>query len=130
MWRRTLLNPLLQSTDKFNKCINLLQTNSMIGMIGCRRYLLTVEGQFLHLTNQLLQGFGWKPLPTYTFIGGTIFLVRFNLIEDWFNRMDTSMLTSQMVPRRPHNHMNIIYLLERMFGAIVQANGKSVHGVI
>jgi lipopolysaccharide biosynthesis protein len=120
-WRNQLTDALLGSLPKLqNNYLSCLNSNSK--MVGSSAWIL----------NEKVSGFEQQffseniNFTDYEFVGGTMFMVDFNLIMDWF--------LEQSIYKRFYNQFedgyigdgSIAHQLERVLGCLVKVKGKDI----
>jgi lipopolysaccharide biosynthesis protein len=120
-WRNQLTDALLGSLPKLqNNYLSCLNSNSK--MVGSSAWIL----------NEKVSGFEQQffseniNFTDYEFVGGTMFMVDFNLIMDWF--------LEQSIYERFYNQFedgyigdgSIAHQLERVLGCLVKVKGKDI----
>lgn len=120
-WRNQLTDALLGSLPKLqNNYLSCLNSNSK--MVGSSAWIL----------NEKVSGFEQQffseniNFTDYEFVGGTMFMVDFNLIMDWF--------LEQSIYKRFYNQFedgyigdgSIAHQLERVLGCLVKVKGKEI----
>ena len=121
VWRAQLTEALLGSVSKLqNNFYACTQTNQT--MVGSSQWVIT----------QKYWGFEHEyfsqeiTFPEYEFIGGTMFMVNFNLMMDWF--------VSENIYKRFYNKFDdgyvvndtIAHYFERLFGCLVTLKGNKI----
>ena len=114
-WKRELLDPVAGKCHNIQLVMKLFEQDSTIGAIGSRKWLLKTDIDFdifTHLCDQLAVDKNGQ------FFGGTIFWIRFTIIEQFFTHIDIDhyyQLCELGKPSEPsHTHS-----WERLFGLIV-----------
>lgn len=120
-WRNQLTDALLGSLPKLqNNYLSCLNSNSK--MVGSSAWIL----------NEKVSGFEQQffseniNFTDYEFVGGTMFMVDFNLIMDWF--------LEQNIYKRFYNQFedgyigdgSIAHQLERVLGCLIKVKGKDI----
>jgi len=127
-WRNQLQQPLLGSQDIFEDNINRL-SNIEIGMVGSKEWvtnhILTNQSTIDYYNNKL----GIK--KNIQFIGGTMFMMRFDVLKKYLNINNTSEIYKELEEGYFTDHKNPTktHALERIFGYMVGECGKKIIGV-
>lgn len=134
-WRQQLIESIIGSKYILNKNLHLLNENKNIGMIGSSEWLIeeplkcNIEELFLNL-------FGETSITNYyKFIGGTMFIGRFNIFDDIISKNDNIIKhISQFNNGLSYDENNELiekegHWLERIFGSIVKNAGYEIIGV-
>lgn len=127
-WRNQLIQPLLGSQDIFEDNINKL-SNIAIGMVGSKdwvtNHVLTNHSTIKYFNDKL----GIK--KNIQFIGGTIFMVRFDVLKKYLNKDNTKEIYLELEEGYFTDHKNPTktHALERIFGYMVGDCGKKIIGV-
>jgi lipopolysaccharide biosynthesis protein len=120
-WRNQLTNALLGSLSKLqNNYLSCVNSNSK--MIGSSVWVLNEKVSFFE------QQFFSEEInfTNYEFVGGTMFMVDFNLIMDWFVEQD--------IYKRFYNQFedgyigdgSIAHKIERVLGCLVKVKGNQI----
>lgn len=121
-WRKALADALLKDQTTFEIAFNNCIKHPTYKMAGSKNWVLKQEWvgyEAKYFTNL-------RPLESYFFVGGTMFLINFKLLMDWF--------TSQRIFARFYDDMPEGYVgdgstaheLERVFGLLVYATGNTI----
>jgi lipopolysaccharide biosynthesis protein len=120
-WRNDLTNALLSSIQQLRTCYEqIVGTNNK--MVASKNWVL----------NQRLMGFEHhyfkEPIifEDYNFVGGTMFIVEFNLIKDWFIENE---IFKKCYPNFEEGYIgdgSIAHQLERVFGCLVKIKGNEI----
>lgn len=97
-WRRALINPICGSTLQVQHILQLLETLPKIGMIGSKYHLyreLYMRKPNFHYLQKLTDRFK-IPYKDCSFIGGTMFWIRMQVLEKVFKQVDCSSLLAQL----------------------------------
>jgi lipopolysaccharide biosynthesis protein len=125
-WRDELINALLSDEDKFNHNLNLIKTHPTIKMLGASNRVIIKN----NLDNKYLKEFTKLEIPiNYSFIAGTMFMVDFKLIMNWFVEEDIYNRFYHKFPLGYIGDDTIAHSLERFFGCLVTLKGYNILGV-
>lgn len=125
-WRDDLVNSLIGNQKVFNSNINKIE-NGNIGMVGSEKWIWEDPDNY---DNKYIDYFKDKLLIKSNinkFIGGTMFMVNFNILKKYFiknsisiyEELEEGYFQDNESPKKTH-------ALERIFGIIVYDSGKSI----
>jgi hypothetical protein len=122
-WRDSLVSALLCKESVYNWNMSMIKTHPTIRMVGANAWIIG-------------QGYGaWEQdyisseVPndySYSFVAGTMFMVDFNLIMDWFIQEDIFNKFYDKFPSGYITDLSIAHQLERFFGCLVTLKGFSI----
>jgi lipopolysaccharide biosynthesis protein len=120
-WRTELVDALLRNKDIFNHYAHKVSTHSNL-MIAASNWIITNN-----VTNYEQQFFS-EPLKfkSYTFVGGTMFLVDFSLIMNWFISEKIFERFNDQLQESYAPDGTMAHKIERIFGCIVHQNGGMI----
>lgn len=124
-WTHELLNKTTGTVSHVKKNIRLFNKHHKIGMIGGKRWILTREINFNYFHEICQRN---HILIDGQFIGGTIFWVRFDILQQFFKNVNIDQeyaLCEQGKPSEP----SYTHAWERIYGLIVNTCGYTIHGV-
>ncbi|CAG7581320.1 MAG: hypothetical protein SLAVMIC_00784 [uncultured marine phage] len=127
-WRKRLIHPLIGSPNAIERNIHHL-SNDRVGMIGSREWLVKgTQG------NDVLINDFKKRLKIQrgdSFIGGTMFWVRYDIIRKYFNKTNTPQIYNELETGYfiDHHEPTKTHSLERILGYIVQDSGYKILGI-
>jgi len=86
-WRRQLLAPFRDVCET----VSIFEKNVNVGMIGCKERLYNIIRSWDHYNlyhiNHILDNFNYPDFdPKSLFVGGTIFMIRFSILQDILNK--------------------------------------------
>jgi hypothetical protein len=127
IWRNELIIPLLHSSERVTDNLSIIKNDDKYKMIACHKWILpTRVGDFetkftsIPIDNRRL---------FYQFVGGTMFMVDFKLIMDWFVQENIFEKFDNEFPKGYVADHTIAHHLERFFGYIISMNNCSILGV-
>jgi len=127
-WRDELVKALILNEDKFNYNFNLIKTHPTIKMVGASNRVMIKN----NMNNECLKEFTTLEIPKdidYSFIAGTMFMVDFNLIINWFLEEDIYNKFYHKFPIGYIGDDTIAHKLERFFGCLITLKGYNLLGV-
>lgn len=134
-WRQQLIDSIIGSKYILEKNLYLLKENKNIGMIGSSEWLIEeplkndIEQLFIDLFEETSNE------PNYKFIGGTMFIARFNIFDNIISKNDNIIkYISKYTSGVSYDENNELiekeaHWLERIFGKIVENAGYEIIGV-
>ena len=120
-WRDELINPLLGSVSKLqNNFYACTQTNQT--MVGSSKWVISEQYYGFE------QDYFSKEItvPEYEFVGGTMFMVNFNLIIDWFINDDIYNRFYDKFEDGYFENYTLAHNFERLFGCLVTLKGGKI----
>lgn len=127
LWSRLLYEALLADRQRVFSNLQLLETDN-IGMLSST-YLITDDKklyrQFLPQINEILQAESLPKVDTFSFVAGTMFWAKVSL----FKPLQKYRLADFPVTDGKIKEGTPAHCFERLFGAVVQAQGYKLHGV-
>jgi lipopolysaccharide biosynthesis protein len=125
-WRNDLTNAIIGSKDIFNSNYNEILTSENNKVVASTNWII----------GQAIMGFEQKffteTIPdafTYYFVGGTMFMADFNLINDWFVNESIFDRFYGEFPMGYIEDLSIAHNLERILGLLVYLKGYRMLGV-
>jgi lipopolysaccharide biosynthesis protein len=125
-WRENLTTAIMGNTDVFNRNYNEVMNHPTHKMVSSRLW-------------RIGQGtFGWEQnyfsekIPdyfNYAFVGGTMFMVNFDLMMDWFVKDNIFDRFYKEFPMGYVGDHSVAHQLERMLGLLVYLKGFNILGV-
>ena len=127
-WRNNLIIPLIGSPKIFHKNIRKLD-NEEIGMLGSSKWLSQHKNgndEWIKYYKKILNISAGS-----TFIGGTMFLVRWEILKNHFNKFNVIKIYDELENGYFHDNDSSTktHALERIFGYMVESNNKKIIGV-
>jgi len=122
-WRDSLVSALLCKESVYNWNLNMIKTHPTIRMVGANSWII---GQGY---SGYEQDYISSEVPkdySYSFVAGTMFMVDFNLIMDWFIQEDIFNKFYDEFPSGYITDLSIAHQLERFFGCLVTLKGFSI----
>ena len=127
LWSRLLFEALLSGKEQVHNNLRLL-ANADVGMLSSA-YLITDDKklyeQFLPQINKILQTAGLPEVDKFSFAAGTMFWAKANLLKP----LQKYQLADFAATDGKVKEGTLAHCFERLFGAIVQAQGYEVCGV-
>lgn len=128
LWRRILLEALLKDKTRVQDNLKILEDNPNIGMLASK-YCVTNEKRIyqklLPQVNDILKACGFNEVNTIHFVAGTMFYVRARLLKPLLKyTIKDFAQTDEDIKEGTFAHV-----AERLFGALVEAQGYVVHGI-
>ncbi len=127
LWSRLLFDALLADVEQVHNNLRQLATADT-GMLSSA-YLITDDKklyrQFLPQINEILQNAGLPKVDKFSFVAGTMFWARAGLLKP----LQTYKLADFSATDGKVKEGTLAHCFERLFGAIVQAQGFKLYGV-
>ena len=127
LWSRLLFEALLPSKEQVRNNLQLL-ANADIGMLSSA-YLITDDKtlyrQFLPQINKILQNAGLPKVNKFSFVAGTMFWAKANLLKP----LQKYKLADFTATDGKVKEGTLAHCFERLFGALVQAQGLKLYGI-
>ncbi|MCK9574615.1 MAG: rhamnan synthesis F family protein [Candidatus Pacearchaeota archaeon] len=137
VWRNALIQPLCGSEDNVMTCINCLNAPD-VGMVGSNKWRITFNinewytKQNLEIIKQYATKLNWSNWETTSFfIGGTMFWVKGDLWEKFFEEINIDETYSKFNKGKSNdkNGGTHEHSMERIFGIYVCQNKLKIQGV-
>lgn len=141
IWRKELLNTLLGSPNIINSILNLLESDSDVGMLSSKIWkinptadkIMGYGSNYLKI-KELSEHFKLNTkIDDFDFIGGTMFWCNYNSIVKYFKYIDIdefiSMLETGAVNDNKTPQGSVTHAMERMFGLFIKSENKKVIGI-
>lgn len=128
LWKKILFDALLKDAERVQNDLALLENNHQIGMLSSK-YCVTKEKRtyqkLLPQINEAMKKCGFKEVKQVQFVAGTMFYVRSELLKPLLKyTIKDFVRTEEEVKDGTFAHV-----VERLLGALVQAQGYTVHGI-
>ena len=126
-WRNELIMPLLYSSERVTDNLSIIKNDSTYKMVASHKWILPtrVKGFETIFTSTPID----KRRLFYQFVGGTMFMVDFKLIMDWFVQEKIFERFYDEFPKGYDGDNTIAHHLERLFGYLIHINNCSILGV-
>lgn len=123
IWRNDLVNSIIGNKEKFENNLNILKDNEF-KMCGSKNWLLTASIEQFNKTFELTN----LKNGLAKFIGGTMFIVDYNVLLNSFTIEQLDTLYEKMPTTYKRDHTPA-HDMERIFGFVVQNKGYKIIGV-
>ena len=128
LWKKLLIESLLETPEQFKKNVEMFKKNPDLGMIGSRHLITskdTVLASLKARINETMLALGFNEPKPITFIAGTMFMSRANLLSPIKNnyKLADFDLTDGHV-----KDGTLAHVMERLFGCVIQAQGYKIKG--
>lgn len=129
-WRKQLYKPLVGSDSTVKEIIQRMENNHIIGMIGNSSWISDFQGLNKNEIDELKNILNIKT-TSKKFIGGTMFWVRYSILEKYFNEENLDKISMLLENGYFTDYENGTYThaLERILGYIVPDSNKIIEGV-
>lgn len=133
-WKNELIEPILGDYKAVNDVIDTFVENPIIGMIGAKKWLLDKHDNIYQGSDKLesyIKRFEIETdIDNIQFIGGSMFWVRFDIIEEFFTKHDISKIlrTFEKNSFTDNKSLRWTHAFERVFGLIVLDSNKKIIG--
>jgi lipopolysaccharide biosynthesis protein len=126
-WRNELIMPLLYSSERITDNLSIIKNDSKYKMLASHKWILPtrVKGFETIFTSTPID----NSRLFYQFVGGTMFMVDFKLIMDWFVQENIFERFDNEFPKGYVADDTIAHHLERLFGYLIHIKNCSILGV-
>ena len=128
LWGKIMWESLLGSKRRLGANLKMLDENDRIGMIGSAYCFSDEFKHYYHLLDDInvaMKKMGFDEVANLSFIAGCIFMCRAKLLEPLkVFKLDDFDVTNGKIKDE-----TLAHVIERLFGAIVEAQGYRVEGV-
>lgn len=128
LWKEILLDSLLKDKERVQENLNLLENNSQMGMLSSK-YCITDEKRtyqkLLPQINSELTKCGFNAVDKLSFVAGTMFYIRSKLLKPLLKYSISDFDKTD----RTIKDGTLAHVMERLFGALVLAQGYTIHGI-
>ena len=126
LWNNILWDSLLKSRQRVAENLRILDDNPKVGLLGSSYCYTDSPADYKHLLSQIneeLQSMKFKTLDKVSFIAGTMFLVRANLLKPLkkYTIRDFALTNSQI------KDGTLAHVFERLFSAIIIQQGYAIY---
>ncbi len=123
-WRKDLVNALLFNNGLLEHYHNQVAGLSEVKMVGSKNWILKqkIIGYEQNYFNETIR------FDEYNFVAGTMFLVNFKIIIDWFLENN---IYDKVIDRFPNGYDGdgtVAHELERVFGCLINVKGYKILG--
>jgi len=133
IWRRELLDPIANSKELVTDIINIFNNNPTIGLIAALKWKLKLDALNHPLLSNICQRLKLSYDPSHSFIGGTIYWFRWDIMLSFININNINLLYEYNL-LEPGYHINdhptFTHSWERIFSIIIQHFNYTIYGVI
>lgn len=125
-WRKYALS-FLKTSKTFDKCVKAFEHKQALGMVSNARLILTKDTNPLSASRatSLMKRFKIAKAFRNTFVAGTMFVVRASIMKP-LQDFDVNISDD---PDDTHQEMGMTHAMERLFGAMVWAQGYEIDDV-
>ena len=126
-WRNELINPLLFSSERITDNLSIIKNDSTYKMIASHKWILPsrIKGFETLFTSIPID----RQRLFYQFVGGTMFMIDFKIVMDWFIQEKIFERYYNEFPKGYVSDDTIAHHLERFFGYLVHINKYSILGI-
>jgi len=126
-WRNELINPLLFSSERITDNMSIIKNDKSYKMVASHKWVLPTRMQGFEtiFTSNPID----KQRLYYQFVGGTMFMVDFDLIMNWFVHENIFERFYNEFPNGYVGDKTIAHHIERLFGYLIHINNCSILGV-
>jgi lipopolysaccharide biosynthesis protein len=125
-WRRSLIDALLGNGDRFQRCIDTMEEDPCVGMLGSEDFVWAERRR--RDVDDFAAQLNIPPMSYSVFVAGTMFVARFEPLVRPFRGVDLDALFSTFACGKTkedsHGHW-----LERLYGNIIRQSGLRVCGL-
>jgi len=123
-WRLALTNSIMGTIQNFEYCFNAVVKNPNYKLAGSQVWTLPqnvigYEKEFFN--NQEL------PFSQYEFVGGTMFMINYSLIKDWFEKGNVYEKFYNNFPLGYIGDGSLAHQFERVFGCLIKLYGFQIY---
>jgi lipopolysaccharide biosynthesis protein len=126
-WRNELILPLLLSSERVTYNLSIIKNDSTYKMLASHKWILPtcVKGFETLFTRIPIN----KQRLIYQFVGGTMFMIDFKIVMDWFIQEKIFERYYNEFPKGYNGDDTIAHHLERFFGYLIHINNYSILGI-
>lgn len=124
-WKNDLIKNIVGSQDSVNHIIRKFNSNTKIGMIGSKKWILPLDMNDIKFKEICDRN---KINQKGYFVGGTIFWIRYSVMFDFFKHVNINyeyLLCERNKPSEP----SYTHAWERILGLIIYNNHSIIYGV-
>jgi len=128
LWGKVLWDSMLADNRRLSENINILERNDKIGMVGSRYCFTNSKKDYANLLPQInaeLKKVGQEPVEKISFIAGSMFLVRAEILAP----LKAYEITDFASTDGNVKEGTLAHIVERMFGALVLGQGYEIKAI-
>lgn len=119
-WRNELIDPLLANREYIKNYLIRAQNDTNVGMICCKKWLLKMDNLNNYILSNLLKKYGLVYNRECKFVGGTIFWVKWDILNSFFTFNKIDELYSHLERGYSQNFRpTLVHSMERLLGIII-----------
>lgn len=136
VWREKLFN--IIETENISKILSIFEQNNKIGIIAAKEFIANeydsknrdFNNTSNHILKDLIQKYNFN-LNNYDFVGGTMFWIRAEIIQIFFNKYSPLEIRSTLEKGNvlDHEHGTNTHAWERMLSWIAIDQGYTIKGI-
>lgn len=128
-WRERLVGAILGNTDKAKNCLNILENEPTVGLVGDKSCLVGEHSRPFMISLIRDRVFSDFNAPEVHFIGGTMFFARLSIYVDQLKQVDLVHLVNTFPEGLIRSDGQDAHAVERLLGHIISRAGYTLKGV-